>query len=33
MLYVELMRNTLTLVFFGMVLVAPQFGIIPPLGF
>jgi glutamate transport system permease protein len=34
MLYVELMRNPpLTLVFFGMVLVAPQFGIIPPLGF
>ena len=32
--YVEVMRNTpLTLVFFGMVLVAPQFGIIPPLGF
>lgn len=32
--YVEVFRNTpLTLVFFGMVLVAPQFGIIPPLGF
>ena len=32
--YVETLRNTpLTLVFFGMVLVAPQFGIIPPLGF
>ncbi|NLF06329.1 MAG: amino acid ABC transporter permease [Actinomycetales bacterium] len=32
--YVELLRNTpLTLVFFGMVLVAPQFGIIPPIGF
>lgn len=32
--YVETLRNTpLTLVFFGMVLVAPQFGIIAPLGF
>lgn len=32
--YVELLRNTpLTLVFFFMVLVAPQFGIIAPLGF
>lgn len=32
--YVETLRNTpLTLVFFGMVLVAPQFGIIPPLGY
>src|SRR5690606_10298477 len=32
--YVELMRNTpLTLLFFGMLIVAPQFGIIPPLGF
>ncbi len=32
--YVEVLRNTpLTLVFFFMVLVAPQFGIIPPLGF
>ncbi|MBO1753306.1 amino acid ABC transporter permease [Actinotalea sp. BY-33] len=32
--YVELLRNTpLTLVFFFMILVAPQFGIIAPLGF
>lgn len=32
--YVETLRNTpLTLVFFGMVLVAPRFGIIPPLGY
>lgn len=32
--YVEVLRNTpLTLVFFFMVLVAPQFGILPPLGF
>lgn len=32
--YVELLRNTpLTLVFFFMILVAPQFGILPPLGF
>lgn len=33
-LYVEVLRNTpLTLVFFGMILVAPQFGLVPPLGF
>lgn len=33
-LYVEVLRNTpLTLVFFFMVLVAPQFGVLPPLGF
>lgn len=33
-LWVELLRNTpLTLVFFFMVLVAPQFGVLPPLGF
>lgn len=32
--YVELLRNTpLTLVFFFMVFVAPQFGVLPPLGF
>jgi glutamate transport system permease protein len=32
--YVELLRNTpLTLVFFFTVFVAPQFGILPPLGF
>lgn len=32
--FVELLRNTpLTLVFFFMVLIAPQFGIIAPLGF
>lgn len=32
--YVELLRNTpLTIVFFFMVFVAPQFGILPPLGF
>ncbi len=32
--YVELLRNTpLTLVFFFMILVAPQFGVLPPLGF
>lgn len=32
--YVEVLRNTpLTLVFFFMVLVAPQFGVIAPLGF
>ncbi|MCB2177893.1 MAG: amino acid ABC transporter permease [Actinomycetales bacterium] len=32
--WTETLRNTpLTLVFFGMVFVAPQFGIIPPLGF
>ena len=33
-IYVELLRNTpLTLVFFFLVLVAPQFGILAPLGF
>lgn len=33
-LYVEALRNTpLTIVFFFMVFVAPQFGILPPLGF
>jgi glutamate transport system permease protein len=32
--YVELLRNTpLTLVFFFLVFVAPQFGVLPPLGF
>lgn len=32
--YVELLRNTpLTLVFFFTVFVAPQFGVLPPLGF
>lgn len=32
--YVEVLRNTpLTLVFFGLVFVAPRFGIITPLGF
>lgn len=32
--FVELMRNTpLTLVFFGMIFVVPQFGPVPPLGF
>ena len=32
--YVELLRNTpLTLVFFFLVFVAPQFGLLPPLGF
>lgn len=32
--YVELLRNTpLTLVFFFLAFVAPQFGVIPPLGF
>jgi len=32
--FVELLRNTpLTLVFFFMVLIAPQFGVIAPLGF
>jgi glutamate transport system permease protein len=32
--YVEILRNTpLTLVFFFLVFVAPQFGILPPLGF
>jgi glutamate transport system permease protein len=32
--WTEVLRNTpLTLVFFGMVFVAPQFGVIPPLGF
>ncbi|WP_250444530.1 amino acid ABC transporter permease [Actinotalea sp. C106] len=32
--YVELLRNTpLTLVFFFLILVAPQFGVIAPLGF
>jgi glutamate transport system permease protein len=32
--YVELLRNTpLTLVFFFLVFVAPQFGVVPPLGF
>lgn len=32
--WVEVLRNMpLTLVFFGMVFVAPQFGIVPPLGF
>ncbi|WP_407342397.1 amino acid ABC transporter permease [Pengzhenrongella phosphoraccumulans] len=32
--YVELLRNTpLTIVFFFLVFVAPQFGLIPPLGF
>ena len=32
--WVEVLRNMpLTLVFFGMVFVAPQFGILPPLGF
>jgi glutamate transport system permease protein len=32
--YVELLRNTpLTIVFWFMVFVAPQFGILPPLGF
>ncbi len=32
--WTETLRNTpLTLIFFGMVFVAPQFGIIPPLGF
>lgn len=32
--YVEVLRNTpLTLVFFFLVFVAPQFGVLPPLGF
>ncbi len=32
--YVEILRNTpLTLLFFGTILVLPQFGVIPPLGF
>lgn len=32
--YVELMRNTpLTLVFFGVVIVLPQFGVVPQIGF
>ena len=34
LVYVELVRNTpLTLVFFFLVFVAPQFGVLPPLGF
>ncbi len=32
--WTEALRNTpLTLVFFGMIFIAPQFGVIPPLGF